>query len=135
MAPARQIFAEDFCAEWRREGAAVEIWLWGIADVATVSAAISAMNQARDLAEREKAREVRLDITGMEFMASSCFKYFVSWFVDVQGGATPPYRITMIWDPVNSWQKRATDALCSLAPGVLTAIPGDGPNRTRPAAG
>jgi hypothetical protein len=129
---ARVIFAEDFCAEWRRRPGTIEICLWGTADLATEQAAVMAIDEARAAAELEKVREVRVDVCAIEFIASSCIKYFASWFVGMQDGGVPTYTVTLVWDPTNSWQTRFKDTLCSLAPAVLDAREGQGPNRTRP---
>jgi hypothetical protein len=132
MTAERVLFAEDFCALWRCRPGQLEICLWGTAELATEPAAAMAMNEARAVAEMERVREVRLDLRGLEFMASPCMKYFINWFVGMHEAGAAPYTVCVVWDPVNRWQTRVKDVLCSLAPSVLTAVEGQGPKEPRP---
>ncbi len=134
MGTAQLFHGDDFCAQWRQRGTVLDVCLWGTADASTEPTAIAAMEEARTVAESQHLQQVRVDLRAIEFMASSCLRYFTSWFTGLQDGGTRKYSVTLVWDPGSSWQERFKDTVCALAPAFVTAIAGQGPNTTRPAA-
>ena len=65
-------------------------------------------------------REVVVDLQGLEFMNSSCFKSFVTWITDVQElVADRQYRIHIKSNPKILWQRRSVHALRCFAPNLI----------------
>jgi hypothetical protein len=70
-------------------------------------------------AQARKAN-VELDFRQLEFLNSSCFKAFVTWFSQVQDlGDAEKYSIHLISNPHKHWQRRSLGALGSFAPGFV----------------
>jgi hypothetical protein len=71
-------------------------------------------------AQARKAN-VEVDFRQLEFLSSSCFKAFVTWFAQVQElGDGENYNIHLISNPRMHWQRRSLGALASFAPGHVT---------------
>jgi hypothetical protein len=63
-----------------------------------------------------KATQVDVDVRSLEFMASSCFKQFVTWLNDVQlSQPTEQYKIRFVSDTTKYWQRRSLGALSAFA--------------------
>lgn len=66
------------------------------------------------------AKEVVVDLNGLEFMNSSCFKSFVGWISEVQElAASVQYRIVIRSNPKILWQRRSVHALRCFAPELI----------------
>jgi hypothetical protein len=124
--------AEDFCAEWMRQGDVIDVWMWGTAESLSEQVLVNAFNEVRASASQDQPREIRIDLRAIEFLHSGCLKYLVNWITPLQNRASEVYKIVLIWNPGMNWQKRTIYVLCSLAPDVLTARHGDDPMRPRP---
>jgi hypothetical protein len=70
-----------------------------------------------------RATEVAADLRELSFMASSCFKCFVSWLNSIRDGSGPIYKVRFIANAQHHWQKRSLDALRCFAP-VYTVVEG-----------
>ena len=67
-------------------------------------------------AVRLSATKVIVDFRELEFMNSSCFKIFVSWLAQVRDlEATQQYRIHLLSNPNQLWQRRSLAALSCFA--------------------
>ena len=69
----------------------------------------------------ESVREVAVDLRGLEFMDSSCFKTFVTWVSSVRD--LPPggqYKIVFFSDPKRHWQARSLGALACFAVDLIS---------------
>jgi hypothetical protein len=124
--------AEDFCAEWVRNGDAIDVCMWGTAESMSEHVLVTAFNEVRAAANQDPPREIRIDVRAIEFLHSGCLKYLVNWITPLQNRPNEVYKIVIIWNPLMNWQKRTIYVLCSLAPDVLTARNGDDPVRPRP---
>ena len=73
-----------------------------------------------DRAVKEKATEVIVDLTQLEFMNSACFKKLVTWITHVEAvPAANRYRIRFKSNPQMHWQRRSLHALHCFAMDVV----------------
>jgi hypothetical protein len=73
------------------------------------------------LEAKARKADVEVDFRDLEFLNSSCFKAFVTWFAQVQELADgEQYNIRLISNPRKHWQRRSLGALGSFAPGLVT---------------
>lgn len=80
----------------------------------------------RDLHAEAIARavtEVTVDLRGLEFMNSSCFKAFVTWTCAIQDHEGPSYTIRFTADPKKHWQKTSLRSLSCFAPDLVKVAP------------
>jgi len=67
-------------------------------------------------AVRLSASKVIVDFRELEFMNSSCFKIFVAWLAQVRDlEAAQQYRIHLLSNPNQLWQRRSLAALSCFA--------------------
>jgi anti-anti-sigma factor len=67
-------------------------------------------------AVRLTATKVIVDFRELEFMNSSCFKIFVAWLAQVRDlEASQQYRIHLLSNPNQLWQRRSLAALSCFA--------------------
>src|SRR5262249_59530165 len=115
------ISASSFSATPSFEGDKVVVRLTGNADLGAKTAVETLLPRLHAEAVRRRAPEVVVDLTGLEFMNSSCFRSFVSWVSDVQD--LPPaerYRIRLVADASMLWQRRSLHALKCFAEELIT---------------
>jgi hypothetical protein len=63
-------------------------------------------------ASRLRMRRVRVDLSRVEFMSSSCIKGFVNWIGELQElPVDRQYHICFVSDPGAQWQRRTLQAL------------------------
>lgn len=69
------------------------------------------------------ARQVDVDLKGLRFMSSSCFKVMVTWLATL--GALPAeerYRVRFLSDPTQHWQKRSLSALAAFGGDLVEVV-------------
>jgi anti-sigma regulatory factor (Ser/Thr protein kinase) len=111
-----------FAATGTAEGGLATVVMRGQADARIKAELDGFLGLAAREASRLGIAEVRVDLSKVEFMNSSCIKAFVNWIGQVQG--LPPekrYRIQFISDPTAQWQRRTLHAL-SVFGGELVGI-------------
>ena len=75
-------------------------------------------------AARLGARRVRVDISKVEFMSSSCIKGLVNWIGEIQGlPVDRQYQIHFISDPAAQWQRRTLQALAVFGGDLVETTP------------
>jgi hypothetical protein len=97
-------------------GSTLLVHLKGNADSASNDAFGAFINKLHAEAQRLSVKEVRLDLTQLYFMTSSCIKCFVTWIGFIN--AAPPskqYGIHFVVNPNLRWQKRNLDVLLQLS--------------------
>jgi hypothetical protein len=95
--------------------------LWGTADLRVTETVEKLLAAVHEQATASHVAEVKVDLRGLEFMNSSCFKSFVSWISQVQELAdSAQYRIHFYSNPAILWQRRSLNALSCFAAHLVT---------------
>jgi hypothetical protein len=95
--------------------------LVGTADLDVYRGLGSMLGELHADARRVGAQRVEVDVTGLEFMNSSCFKSFVSWLTNIMElPEGEQYRVHFRANPATLWQRRSLHALRSFALMVVT---------------
>src|SRR5438552_2567529 len=114
------VSAPDFSATLAVAGPSLRVVLRGTADVNVLGELARFLGELHARAGAHGAERVALDLSGLEFINSSCLKRIVSWIARVQ--AEPfdrRYQILLIPDPTAQWQSRFFRSLAILAPEVV----------------
>jgi hypothetical protein len=110
------ISTEEFNANATYDGKRVSLKMAGNADIRAMFPLESMLKVLEREVDRVGAREVVVDLKGLEFMNSSCFKSFVTWLGNVQElEAGKQYTIRFLSDSTKHWQGRSLNALSCFA--------------------
>jgi hypothetical protein len=103
------------------EDGIVRIVLTGSADSFEAKSDLeTTMQRLHDEALRVATSKVVVDLRGLSFMNSSCFKVFVSWLASVRAlDESKQYKIHLVSSPAVSWQKRSLNALSCFAVNLV----------------
>ena len=108
-------------AEATLRGGTLSLTLTGNADMRVMSQLHLLLTRIHHEAQRLGLKEVAVDVRGLEFMNSSCFKNFVTWINEVRESvADTQYRIRFLSNPDLLWQRRSLHALCAFAKELIT---------------
>src|SRR5206468_12473314 len=102
---------KTFRAEALLEGDAVAVRFSGTADLNVKLTVDRFLCEVHAEACRLDANAVNVDMSGLEFINSSCLKAFVTWITTVQAMAAGRYHISFMFKPARDWQRRSVDAL------------------------
>ncbi|HEY8212373.1 MAG TPA: hypothetical protein VIG99_33045 [Myxococcaceae bacterium] len=114
--------AGRFTADWDEKAPSLAVRLGGFADLPEVVDALSGLwmrvhARALDL----KADQVAVDLRGLEFMSSSCFRTFVVWLSHLSGSKEDErYKVRFVSDTSRHWQRRGLAALSAFARDLVT---------------
>jgi hypothetical protein len=100
----------------------VEVVFTGTADLRVQAALGDFLNALHAEATRLGASVVGVDVRGLEFMSSACFRQIISWVSKVED-AGRPYRISVLASLDRQWQRRSMHALSSYAGDFVTVVP------------
>lgn len=117
--PFRELAELQVAAAVERDTVALS--LRGTADMRVSDALDAVFHQLHEEALRRGVSRVDVDMTGLQFMNSSCFKSLVGWIVNLQG--TEPasrYQVRFLSDPDLLWQRRSLKTLSCFAPELIT---------------
>jgi hypothetical protein len=103
------------------EGRGLSLSFKGTADMRHAPALKVFLTEVHAEAGAHSVKEVVADLLQLEFMASSCFKCFVTWLNLVREGATHRYKIRFVTSGDHQWQRRSVEALRAFAP-VITVV-------------
>jgi hypothetical protein len=104
--------------------AGLDIQFTGSADMSAIDALDAYLEAIHALATKRhggKGKRVKVDIRGLQFMSSSCFKSFVMWIGLLQDA--PPsdrYSIQFKSNVQMHWQKRSLNALRCFATDLIS---------------
>lgn len=101
------------------DGDTLVLRLSGVADLRVQDRLMAFLGSAHRAAVSVRAREVRVDVTELEFMNSSCLAEFVRWIEAVQDDMAD-YRIRFLSNPAYRWQGRSLEALACLNDRIVT---------------
>jgi hypothetical protein len=114
---------KTFRAEALMEGEGVAVRFTGTADLNVKPFVDKFLCEVHAEVCRADLRAVAVDMSGLEFINSSCLKVFVTWITTVQAMADGRYHISFTFKPARDWQRRSVDALSRLGEDVVTARP------------
>lgn len=113
---------ENFVAAAVHEQRAITLTLRGSAEMAVVDGLGPLLMRIHAQALALKVERVRVNLEQLQFMNSSCFKWFVSWLAQLQDLPDPkPYTVQFVSNPRFRWQRASLRALGCLAPDVVVA--------------
>jgi hypothetical protein len=69
------------------------------------------------------AKSVSVDVSGLEFINSSCLMAIVTWITTVQSMVNRRYQIAFHFKAVRDWHRRSFDVLTQLGEDVVTVRP------------
>ena len=98
----------------------IEVTFAGNADMRAVPGLEAFMPTLHAQARRLKVTEVAVDMGGLEFMNSSCFRSFVNWLNWIR--ELPPeerYRVRFRAAPGRHWQRPSLSALACFAVDIV----------------
>lgn len=104
--------AGELAGTIRTDSDAVTLTLTGTADAEAESGLGELLGRVHAESQRAGAPEVVVDLRQLEFMNSSCFRSFITWFTALR--RLPPeqhYRITVRASAAMHWQSRSLPAL------------------------
>ena|SRR5256885_5953053 len=103
------------------EGNAVAVTFTGTADLRVQAALGDFLTALHAGTTRAGAGAVGVDVRGLEFMSSACFRQLIAWVSKVDE-AGRPYRITFLANTERQWQRRSMHALSSFAGDFVTVM-------------
>lgn len=119
---------KTFRAEALMEGEGVAVRFTGTADLNVKPFVDKFLCEVHAEVCRADLRAVAVDMSGLEFINSSCLKAFVTWITTVQEMAQGRYQISFLFKPAREWQQRSVEALSRLGEEVVSTRPApDGP--------
>ena len=100
---------------------ALLVRLTGTADLRVTETVEKLLGAVHQQATSGHLEQVKVDLRGLEFTNSSCFKSFVTWISQVQELAeSAQYRILFFSNPAILWQRRSLNALSCFAAHLIT---------------
>jgi hypothetical protein len=80
------------------------------------------LKQVHAFALEKKSERVTISFEQLQFMNSSCFKGFVTWFA-LLAAIKPPasrYQVHFMMNPSRRWQRASVSALACFAPEIVS---------------
>jgi hypothetical protein len=111
-----------FEAEARLEAREILVRFAGAADLTVKARMDSFLLAVHEEAVRLDIDLVNVDISGLEFMNSSCLMAIATWIASIQAIARR-YHVAFHFKAVRSWHRRSLDAITELGGGVVSVNP------------
>jgi ABC-type transporter Mla MlaB component len=112
-----------FEAQALLDGSEIAVCFAGTADLGVKTIMDSFLNEVHVEASRMNVATVKVDISGLEFINSSCLMAIVSWITTVQSMSNRRYLISFHFKSVRDWHRRTFDVLEQLGDGVVEVQP------------
>ena|SRR5882724_5507941 len=112
----------DFRANPSVSGDEVTITLTGTGDMGAVSPLERCLSEVHQLALSRNLRTVRVDISALYLLNSSCLKAFVS-FIQLNITSKRRYAVRFLVDKRLVWQERTLGVLSRMAPDLVSVAP------------
>ena len=102
-------------------GEQMRLRLDGNADMGVVNELTSYLSNVHAVAKTTGVKEVVVDLKGLFFMPSSCFKCFLTWVSSIEElEEAKRYSVHLEANANLHWQRRSFDALRNFATNVVT---------------
>jgi hypothetical protein len=112
--------ATDFRAVTFVDGETLTVQMRGTADMRVRATLGSFLRSVHHETAAQRANTVQVDLRELEFMNSSCFKSFISWFGMLRDAEPQQrYRVRIISSGKRDWQKRSLEALSCVAADLV----------------
>lgn len=108
-----------FAPHW--DGANLSATFTGTADLMAVVPLAEFLKGLGQDVSRLRSRRVRLDLTRLEFINSSCLKAFVAFVVRMKDGQRPVH-VEFLTDPGFPWQGRAVAPIARISPETVCVV-------------
>ena len=127
----KPIHHATFDAEAVLDGTEIAVRFAGTADLSVKEIMDRFLIDVHAEASRMDVKSVSVDVSGLEFINSSCLMAIVTWITTVQSMANRRYQIAFHFKAVRDWHRRSFDVLTQLGEDVVTVRPAP-PPRTAP---
>ena len=116
----QEISTRDLKTETEVERSAYTVKMTGFAETPMMGELDGFLKRLHQHALDNKVPEIVIDIRGLEFMNSSCFKAFVTWINTLQEAPQgSQYRVRFVSDEKKHWQNRSLGALACFAVDLI----------------
>ncbi|MEA2699623.1 MAG: hypothetical protein QOI66_3894 [Myxococcales bacterium] len=129
----KPIHHATFDAEAVMDGNEIAVRFAGTADLSVKEIMDRFLIDVHAEASRMDARSVSVDVSGLEFINSSCLMAIVTWITTVQSMVNRRYQIAFHFKAVRDWHRRSFDVLTQLGEDVVTVRPSPPAPQTPPA--
>lgn len=103
------------------DGQTIAVTLAGTAEMAAVDPLRTICERLHATALEQRIREVRVDLTNLEFMSSSCFKCLVTWIGEIRDlDPAAQYKLHLRSSAAHLWQRRSLHVLQTFATELVT---------------
>jgi hypothetical protein len=129
----KPIHYTHFDAEAVLDSGEIAVRFSGTADLGVKAIMDGFLVDVHGEATRLNVKSVSVDVSGLEFINSSCLMAIVTWITTVQSMVNRRYQIAFHFKAVRDWHRRSFDVLTQLGEDVVTVQPSP-PARTGDAA-
>jgi anti-anti-sigma regulatory factor len=113
------IQSPSFTAEALLDGSEIVVRFCGTADLGVKAIMDTFLNEVHIEASHLNVAAVNVDISGLEFINSSCLVAMVTWITAVQAMAHRSYLISFHFKAVRDWHHRTFGVLEEIGQGVV----------------
>ena len=115
----KPIHYTNFDAEAVLDGSEIAVRFSGTADLGVKAIMDGFLVDVHGEATRMNVKSVSVDVSGLEFINSSCLMAIVSWITGVQAMARR-YKISFHFKSIRDWHRRSLAVLTQLGAGVVS---------------
>ena len=119
----KPIHYTNFDAEAVLDGTEIAVRFSGTADLGVKAIMDSFLVDVHADASRMDVKSVSVDVSGLEFINSSCLMAIVTWITTVQSMTNRRYQIAFHFKAVRDWHRRSFDVLTQLGEDVVSVNP------------
>lgn len=119
----KPIHHATFNAEALLDGTEIAVRFSGTADLSVKDIMDRFLIDVHAEASRMDVKSVSVDVSGLEFINSSCLMAIVTWITTVQSMVNRRYQIAFHFKAVRDWHRRSFDVLTQLGEDVVTVQP------------
>jgi hypothetical protein len=116
----KPIHHATFDAEAFLGGSEIAVRFSGTADLSVKDIMDRFLIDVHAEAARMDVKSVSVDVSGLEFINSSCLMAIVTWITTVQSMVNRRYQIAFHFKAVRDWHRRSFDVLTQLGEDVVT---------------
>ena len=116
----KPIHHATFDAEAVLDGSEIAVRFSGTADLSVKDIMDRFLIDVHAEASRMDVKSVSVDVSGLEFINSSCLMAIVTWITTVQSMVNRRYQIAFHFKAVRDWHRRSFDVLTQLGEDVVT---------------